>query len=316
MPASAGPAAAPADARREALRGGLWAAAAFTTWGLSPLFWRAFAGVDPVELIAWRAVFSAAFSLSLLLALGQMAELAALLRNRRAVATLLATGSLISVNWLIYVAAVAHGQVLEASLGYFINPLAAVALGMVVLRERLGGVQLAAVALAACGVGIEAVLTGSAPWIALGLAGTFAVYGLLRKQVGVGPLTGMAVESLVMLGPALLVLAWFAATDGLSLTTRPATIQALAVLTGPVTVLPLLAFAAAARRIRLATLGFIQYMSPTMMLLLGVLAFGEPLGLERLSGFVLIWAACALYSWATLRQDAASQAGPRTDVER
>jgi chloramphenicol-sensitive protein RarD len=207
-----------------------------------------------------------------------------------------ASAALISVNWLIYVWAVGNGHVIDASLGYFINPLLNVVLGVLVLGERLNGAQKCAVALAAVGVVYLAVVTGRAPWIALSLAASFGLYGLIRKVIRVEAVPGLATETLLLAPFALLYLWWLEQQGGAAFGHAPAHIDVLLVASGLVTALPLALFAFGARRIPLSTVGLVQYIGPTLQFLLGVWVFHEAFDLQRGIGFVFIWTALAIYA--------------------
>jgi chloramphenicol-sensitive protein RarD len=270
-------------------------------WGLFPLYFALLAGVGAVEVVAHRVVWSLAFCLVamvVLAAAGRGGAWRALRRlTRRQVALLTAAAAVLSVNWGIFVYAVESGQVVQSSLGYFTNPLVSVVLGVLVLGERLRRVQWAAVAVAALAVIVLTVEDGELPWIALTLALSFGAYGLLKNRVGrgVGALPGMTVETAVLLVPALIVLGWLGVT-GQGEFGGSAGQSLLLIGSGPVTAIALLIFAGAARRIRLSTLGLIQYVTPVMHLLVGLLVFGETMSAGRWAGFALIWLALVLLS--------------------
>ena len=274
----------------------IYAALAFVMWGLFPLYFQFVAQVPPLEVVLHRSAWSLLFVLGLLAWQRRWTWLAETLRRPRRVALFAVSAVLLSVNWLVYVFAVQSGHVVEAALGYFINPLVNVLLGVLVLRERLRPLQWLAVALAACGVLWLTWQAGRLPWIALVLACSFGVYGLMRKTAPLGALEGLALENL-LLAPVVLpaLLWWTLSRDGVLLHGISPQLGWL-LLAGPLTALPLLCFAAAARRLPLATLGMVQYVSPTLQLLLGVWVFHEPFDSRRLLGFVLIWSALALVS--------------------
>jgi chloramphenicol-sensitive protein RarD len=247
-----------------------------------------------------------AWSLLLLVVLvargGQWKDLRAALVPGRTLAMLAAASLLLAVNWLVYIWAVAQGRVMEGSLGYFINPLVNVALGVAFLGEQLERPVKIAVAMAALGVAWLTVALGHPPWVSLALAFSFGGYGLLRKVVPVGAILGLCVETL-LLGPlALGYLAWQGAEGRLAFGSGNLRLNVLLVLAGPITALPLLLFAAAARRLPLSTLGFVQYLSPTLQLLLAVLVFREPLDAARAGAFAFIWAGLAVFTLHTLRR--------------
>jgi chloramphenicol-sensitive protein RarD len=247
-------------------------------------------------MILHRSLWSLAFVAALLALLGRWLWLQLLRGPGRQLATFGASALLLAGNWLLYVWAVHEGHVVEASLGYFINPLVNVLLGVLVLHERLKPVQWIAVALAAAGVLWLTVLSGRLPWIALTLACTFGLYGLMRKTASLGALEGLALET-VLLAPIVLPwLAWWTFANGGALARGDPGLALLLLAAGPLTAAPLLLFAAGARRLRLATVGLLQYVSPTIQLALGLWVFGEPFDAVRLVGFTFIWAALALYS--------------------
>jgi chloramphenicol-sensitive protein RarD len=263
--------------------------------------------VSSLEIVLHRSAWSLVFLLGMLAVLRRWAWVAALLKSPRQMLMPLASGLLLALNWLLYVYAVQSAQVVEASLGYFINPLISVCLGVLVLRERLKRVQWVAVAFAAAGVLWLTWHTGRLPWLGLALAVTFAVYGLLRKTSALGPLEGLTLETLLI---APLVLPWLGLVTRSgqgALATGSATLVFWLVMAGPLTAVPLMLFAAAARRLKLATVGLFQYLSPSLQLAIGVAVFGEPFDAQRLVGFILIWAGLAVYTahaWAVGRKTA------------
>jgi chloramphenicol-sensitive protein RarD len=274
------------------------AALAYVIWGLFPIYFHALSRVDAFQIVLHRSLWCFVFVWGLLVALRRLQWVPGVVRQPRLVALFALGALLLSCNWLLYVWAVNHGHVIEASLGYFVTPLVNVLLGTCVLGERPRRLQWVAVALAACGVLWLTLTLGRPPWIALGLAGSFGSYGLLRKMAPLGALEGLALETAVLAPLALLALAWLAphgGPAGLFDGMDGATIAWL-LCAGPITAIPLLLFAGGARRITLATLGTLQYLSPTIQFLLGVVWYGEPLQPTRLVGFVLIWAALAIYS--------------------
>lgn len=276
--------------------GALYALLAFGIWGLYPLYLRELATVSSLEIVLHRSAWSLVFLLGVLALLRRWAWLGALLKSPRRMLMPLASGLLLALNWLLYVYAVQSAQVVEASLGYFINPLLSVCLGVVVLRERLKPVQWGAVAFAAAGVLWLTWHTGRLPWLGLALAATFAVYGLLRKTSTLGPLEGLTLETLLIAPVVLPWLVWLTATGTGSLPTASPLLMFWLVLAGPLTAVPLMLFAAAARRLKLATVGLFQYLSPSLQLAIGVVVFGEPFDGQRLAGFVLIWTGLAAYT--------------------
>ena len=273
-----------------------YATLAFMTWGLFPLYLRQVASVHPLEVVLHRSIWSLLFMLLLLALLRRLRGLGTVFRQPRQLLPLLLSALLLSCNWLVYVFAVQRGHVVEASLGYFINPIVNVLLGVLVLHERLSRVQWAAVALAAAGVLWLSMLAGQPPWIARVLALSFGLYGLMRKTSALGALEGLTLETLLLAPLMLPALAWWTFSGQGAMARGDAALNAWLLLGGPLTALALVWFAAGARRLPLATVGLLQYLSPTIQLALGVWVFGEPFTRARLAGFALIWAALAVYS--------------------
>ncbi|MBN1149459.1 MAG: EamA family transporter RarD [Anaerolineales bacterium] len=277
-------------------RGILYAASAYLLWGFLPVYWKALQSVPATQILSHRIVWSMVFLAALIAWKRDWARL------RQAIAapkTLLAgflAACLLAVNWLTYIWGVNAGFVVETSLGYFINPLVNVMLGVIFLRERLRPWQWLPVGLAAAGVAYLTLTYGSLPWIALTLAFTFGLYGLIKKLASLGALTGLALETGILFGPALLYLLYLGSQGVGAFSSQGAPIDALLAATGVVTAFPLLLFGMGARRIHLSTLGILQYIAPTCQLFLGVLVYGEPFTPARLVGFGLIWAALIFYS--------------------
>ncbi|MCB2145308.1 MAG: EamA family transporter RarD [Deltaproteobacteria bacterium] len=288
-------------ADRQAGAGALFAFLAFLIWGLSPIYWKALHGVGAFEIILHRILWSFAFLMPLVGVGRHWAEFKKTIKSPKMLSTLLATSILVGANWLIYIWAVNNGRVLQASLGYYINPLVNIVLGMVFLRERLRKAQATAVVLATLGVLNLTFRYGVFPWVSLALAFSFGIYGLVRKVAAVGALVGLTVETLLLTVPAgIWVFHLHHIHSGAFLHTGIKT-DLLLLGTGILTATPLLLFNLGARRITLATLGFIQYTAPTGMLLLGITLFGEPFtGIQAVT-FGLIWTALAIYSWDTVR---------------
>ena len=287
--------------QRSAL-GVLAAAGAFLCWGLLPIYWKALFGVPALEIICHRIVWSLACTGALLLFQGGLGDLRNALGTRRNVLLLACSSSLIGVNWFLYVWAVNDGHVLEASLGYYLNPLVNVVLGMAVFGDRLNRTQVAAVCLAASGVAVQVFAQGRLPWIALVLAITFGLYAMVRKLMSMESLPGLFAETLILSVPAGAYLAYLAGTGAGGLGHLGLATDVLLAGAGVVTTLPLLAFAFGARRITMTTLGVLQYLSPTGMFLLGVMVYGEPFGISQAVTFVLIWLGVALYTAAGVRK--------------
>ena len=278
------------------MSGLVYAALAYIAWGLFPIYFHMLARVDAFEIVMHRSLWSFVFVWTALVALRRLDWVPGVVRRPRLVAQFMLSAMLLSANWLLYVWAVNHGHVVEASLGYFVTPLVNVLLGTWVLEERPRRLQWLAVAVAACGVLWLALTLGRPPWIALGLAGSFGSYGLLRKTAPLGALEGLAVETAVIAPVALVALALMSAPRGGLFAGMDGATVGWLLFAGPLTAIPLLLFAAGARRITLATLGTLQYRSPTIQFLLGVTFFGEPLEGTRLAGFVVIWSALVIYS--------------------
>ena len=274
----------------------VYAALAYVIWGLFPIYFHALARVDAFEIVMHRSLWSFVFVWAVLVAMRRLQWVPAVVRQPRLVAQFMLSALLLSANWLLYVWAVNHGHVVEASLGYFVTPLVNVLLGTWVLKERPRRLQWLAVAVAACGVLWLTLTLGRPPWIALGLAASFGSYGLLRKTASLGALEGLAVETAVMAPVAIVALALMAVPKGGVFAGMDGATTGWLLFAGPLTAIPLLLFAAGARRITMATLGTLQYLSPTIQFLLGVTWFGEPLQGMRLVGFVLIWLALGVYS--------------------
>ncbi len=290
--------------------GTVYALLAFGIWGFFPLYFQLIAQVSAIEVVLQRSVWSLVFVLGILAWQGRWAWLWETLRQPRRVALFTASALLLSCNWLTYVYAVQTGQVVEGSLGYFINPLVNVLLGVVVLRERLKPVQWVAVGLAACGVLWLTWHAGRLPWIALVLAGSFGIYGLIRKTAPLGALEGLALENLLLAPIVVPALVWWTVAHHGALSQGQPALTFWLLLTGPLTALPLLCFAAAARRLPLTTLGMLQYSSPSLQLLVGVWLLHESFDMQRLLGFALIWSALLLISVDALRPHRSTLANP------
>jgi len=262
-----------------------------------PLFFKALTSVAPIEVVAHRIVWGALLLVMVLAIRGRLGELATVLRTRKSMATLTATASLIAINWLIYIWAVFNDHVVAAALGYYLNPLLNVVLGYVVLKERLSRTQVFAVALAAVGVAVLAAGALSTLWVSLALAGSFGTYGLIKKMTPVGPMVGMATETLILSPVALGFLVWLAFVGGGAFGMQSRDIDLLLIAGGAVTAIPLVLFASAAKKMKFATLGVIQYLAPTTQFLLGVFLYREALTTAHLIAFPLIWMGLILYSW-------------------
>ena len=276
---------------------------AFGLWGAFPLYFSLFDGVNPIEVVAYRVVWSLAFCLLLLLFIkGGWREMGQTLRDRRSLGLLTLASIAIAINWTTYVYSVATNQVVEAALGYFINPLVSVAMGVIILRERLRSPQWAAVAVAGAGVVIIGVAEGAAPWIGLILAFSFGSYGLLKKLAGVGAVPGLTVETLVLLPVAGVALGFFEVQGSAAVVDSGWGLGVLLALLGPVTAIPLMFYASAANRLPLATLGVLQYFTPSVIFVLGITVFGDSVNTGEWIGFTLIWVALAIFSTDAMRR--------------
>ena len=282
---------------RQSLHGVLYGLAAYLWWGLSPLFFKTLGHVPPGEVLMHRIVWSLVLLTALLGRRGELGTVLHVVRHRRLLVTLTASALLVALNWFLFIWAIANDRVLEASLGYFINPLVNVALGLVLLREKLRRLQWLSLGLATAGVVILGLRLGSVPTVSLALAFSFSLYGLLRKVAPIGGMAGLAVESALLAPVALAMLAWWHGQQVLVFGHLDRGTDLLLAATGLITALPLVWFANAARRLRYATVGFLQYTAPTLQFLLAVLVFGEPFSHVRLLSFVLIWCALGLYSF-------------------
>jgi chloramphenicol-sensitive protein RarD len=270
--------------------------AAYGSWGLLPLFWKQLGHVPALELLLHRVVWALSFLLLVIGVRGRFAEVRAALRVRNTRLTLILTAALVATNWFTFVYGIGTARVLHVSLGYFITPLVSVTLGLVVLRERLRPLQWVAVGLAAIGVAYMATRAGELPWISLLLAVTFGLYGLLRKTVRVEALPGTACETLILVVPSLLGIAWLESSGQGHFFSTDATTTLLMAMTGVISALPLWWFANAARRLALTSIGFLQYLAPSLHFLLAVFAFGETFTPAHGWTFGCIWGAVALFA--------------------
>jgi chloramphenicol-sensitive protein RarD len=289
----------------EATKGALAAGTGFLIWGVVPVYWKQMQAVSPFELIAHRIVWSLAFLLAVLWWQKSLLSLRAGFAGARALGLNGLSAALLTVNWTVYVWAVNSGHVIESSLGYFLVPLANVAMGSLLLHERLRPAQWSAIGLAAAGVSVLLFRAGHVPWIALTLALTWAAYGLLKKKSPLGAVAGLTVETLLLFPLAAALLLWWHQTGAGALGRVDARLHAYLLSVGVITAIPLLLFAYGAQRIRLVTLGLLQYVSPSVQFLLGWLFFREPFDAAHAQAFALIWAGLAVYSadslWAQRR---------------
>lgn len=289
-------------------RGLLSVVGAFLIWGLLPIYLKLVSAVSLLEIMLHRALWCCAFVLAWLAWRGALGQVKAALTDGGTVIRLAGSATLITINWFVYVYAVNTGHVIEASLGYFINPLFNVVLGVLVLRERLNPWQWLAVGCAAVGVAYLTWVTGRLPWMSLALAVSFGLYGLIRKTVAVEAVAGLACETLLMVPFGLIAIGWLARHEGLSFTALGPHITALLVFGGVLTAVPLALFANGARLIPYSTVGLVQYLGPTLQLSLGVWVYHEPMPQQRLIGFACIWLALLMY--AADRLHSARRAGP------
>ncbi|MEU9388976.1 EamA family transporter RarD [Streptomyces sp. NPDC048324] len=281
--------------------------AAYGMWGLVPLFWPLLKPAGSVEILAHRMVWSLGFVAVALVVMRRWAWAGELLRQPRRLALITVAAAVITVNWGVYIWSVNNGHVVEASLGYFINPLVTIALGVLVLKERLRPVQWAAVGIGFAAVVVLTVGYGQPPWISLTLAFSFATYGFVKKKVGLGGIESLAAETAIQFLPALAYLLWLGSRGDSTFATEGPGHGALLAATGVVTALPLVCFGAAAIRVPLSTLGLLQYLAPVFQFLLGILYFHEAMPVERWAGFALVWLALCLLTadaWRAARRGA------------
>jgi chloramphenicol-sensitive protein RarD len=277
-----------------------FALAAYVLWGFLPLYLKALDHVPPAEIVAHRVVWSVPIAAAVLIMLGRTQDIRAALASPRMLAMGCVTAALISVNWGIYVWSIASGRALDASLGYYINPLFSVFLGAVLLGERLRPLQWVAIGLAACAVLILTVEAGRIPWAALGLTVSWGFYAFFKRRLPIGPNQGFLLEVLILLGPALAYIAWLW-TQGTAHFGGDMHDTAFLLGAGVVTAVPLMLYANGAKRLRLTTIAVIQYIAPTMIFLIAVLIFDEPFGRARMIAFPMIWMALVLFTWSLFR---------------
>jgi chloramphenicol-sensitive protein RarD len=281
--------------------GVIYAVSAFLIWGISPVYWKALRSVPALEIILHRIVWSFIFLVPLVILIQRWQEFVSVLKNFRTLLILLVTALIVGGNWLLYIWAVNNDHLLQASLGYYINPLVNVVLGMIFLKERLRVPQIAAVALATAGVLYLTVYYGVFPWIALTLAVSFGFYGLIRKVAPVGSVVGLTVETLLLSIPALAYLVYLDHLGQGSIFRVSLKLDLMLIGCSVVTAMPLLFFTLGARRLFLSTLGLLQYIAPSCMFILAVFLFREPFTSVQVITFILIWAALAIYSADSVR---------------
>ncbi len=285
------------EGRSQSLAGFAYAASAFLIWGLSPIYWKALVAVPAFEILMHRMIWSFLLLTPLVLLQGRGREFIQAITTFKTLLILLGTTLLVGCNWFLFIWAINSGHILQTSLGYYINPLVNVLLGVVFLGERLRKMQLAAVGLAFSGVFYLTVSYGQFPWVSLALAFTFGLYGLIRKVAPVSPLVGLTLETLLLSIPALAYLIFLDGTGAGAFLRTDATTSLLLMGAALVTGLPLLLFTNGAKRLHLTTIGFLQYIAPSCTFLLAILVYREPLHTSQLLTFLLIWSALALYSW-------------------
>ncbi len=282
-------------------QGALLAICAFVMWGLAPAYFKLLAHVPSVEIMMYRIVWSSALLAVIITASKNWSKIKELIFDKKAMLILVASSSFLAFNWWVFIWAVNNDHILEASLGYYINPLLNVALGMLFLGERLSKLQYVAVALAVAGILIQLVTFGSFPVIAVALAASFSVYGLIRKTVSIDSISGLTIESFIMLMPGVVYWCLFASSPESNMLTNDFMTNFIIVMAGVVTTAPLLCFVAASRRLAYSTLGFFQYIGPSIMFLMGVLYYDEEVGQDRWVTFIFIWSALVLFSLASYR---------------
>ncbi|WP_394146281.1 EamA family transporter RarD [Vibrio atypicus] len=284
------------EEQQRAKQGVLLAIGAYTMWGIAPIYFKTISDVSPLEILSHRVVWSF-FLLAALLHFGRRWRgVRDVLKSKIKMTYLLATSIVIAANWLIFIWAVNTNHMLDASLGYYINPLINVLLGMLFLGERLRKMQWFAVVLASCGVLVQLIAFGSVPVVAIVLALSFGCYGLLRKKVSLDAQTGLFIETLILLPAAAIYLLWIADSSTSDLMANPITLNLLLISAGVITTLPLLCFTGAATRLKLSTLGFFQYIGPSLMFLLAVLVYGEAFTADKAITFAFIWGALVVFS--------------------
>lgn len=303
----------PPQPDKEATKGVTFGLTAYCMWGCFPLFFALFEGIPAWEVLIHRVLWSCLFLIGLVTLLRRWSPVRAALAHPRRLGRVLACAVLIGLNWGLYIYAVTSHQVLQASLGYFLTPLVNVALGMLVLKERMARLQAVALGLATAAIAIQLVVLGELPWLSLSLALSFGTYGLLRKQVSLDGLSGLFVETLLLLPFGLIALAWLTVIDQSHFMAGDWQASLLLIASGIVTALPLMAFAGAARRLRLTTVGFLMYINPTLQFFIALLVFHEPLAPIQLVTFVLIWIGLGLYSYSAWQSHARGKAAPARD---
>lgn len=284
------------------LAGVLYAVLAFSLWGMTPIYWNLVSVGTALEIVIHRIIWGAVFAWIYVVVRRKLPFVRTIMRDRRTMIAVAVAAFLVSGNWFIYVYAVSSGHVVDASLGYYINPLISILFGLVLLKEELSRLQVAALASAAVGVGVLTVQFGAFPWISVSLAVSFALYGLIKKKTTLDTDIALALELLFALPVAIVLLVALAARGSIAFGIAGAAPTAVLVGGGLVTVVPLLFFAMATRLIPLSNVGFIQYIAPTFMLIIGVVGYREAFPVSRLAGFLFVWLALGLYSISTIQR--------------
>ncbi len=291
----------PSNEQRTARQGVIFALCAYSIWGFAPIYFKTLAHVPAFEVLAHRIIWAFLFMLVLIVSTGRMQQVIRAFDSPKLLLQLGLAACLIGFNWFLFIWAVANDHILDASLGYYINPLLNVAIGMLFFSERLRRLQVLAVSLAIVGVAIQIITFGSVPWVALALATSFATYGAIRKKLPFDSLTGLWLEVILLLPMMLIYFFFFANSSASNMLENTWQLNILLVLAGVITTVPLLFFTGAAKRIRYSTLGLFQYIAPSLMFLLAVLLYNEPLAVDKLITFVIIWLALAIYTYDAVR---------------
>lgn len=286
----------------EPLSGMLFAVAAYFIWGFLPLYLKTIGHIPAIEVVAHRILWSVPVAGALILWLGRTADLRAAFKSPRVLLMATLTAALISINWGIYIWAIAADRAVEGALGYYINPILNMVLGVFVLGERLSRLQILAVVCAVIAVAILTFGAGGLPWVSLALAGSFGIYGFLRKTLPIGPTQGFLLEVLILSIPALFIITWFVYTGTGHFGPTGLADIGLLLFAGPVTAIPLILYAFGAKALRYTTVGILQYIAPTMIFLIAVFVFKEPFSHIQLIAFCFIWTGLALYTWSMFKK--------------
>ncbi|WP_299178874.1 EamA family transporter RarD [uncultured Neptuniibacter sp.] len=294
----------------EHTKGVYFALAAFLMWGLVPVYFKSVEHITALEVVAHRILWSCVFLGAFIVVTRRLDDIIKLSRSPRIIYGLGLSALVISINWLVFIWAVSQDRIIETTLGYFINPLINILFGMIIFKERLRIGQWIAVALAAVGVLYQVVILGQLPWVALVLACSFAIYGVLRKKIPVDSISGLFVETLWLLPAALIYFGWLIWSGSLQFITEGSNTTLLLLSAGLVTSLPLMAFASGARRLSLTLVGLLQYIGPSIAFLIAVFYYNEPMDIHRLTAFLIIWTALVIFSAEGLIQQKRSHIAP------